>query len=53
MNRPAYVSVGENVEKGEVIGQIGQTGKAYGPHVHFFIMENGVRRNPCDGFLDC
>lgn len=53
MNRPAYVSVGENVEKGEVIGQIGRTGKATGPHVHFFIMENGVRRNPCDGFLGC
>lgn len=53
MNKPAYFSVGQNVTKGEVIGQIGMTGRATGPHVHFFIYEGSRRRNPCDGFLPC
>ena len=53
MNRPAFNKVGQNVEKGEIIGQIGMTGRATGPHVHFFIYEGSRRRNPCDGFLPC
>ena len=53
MNRPAFFKVGQNVEKGEIIGQIGMTGRATGPHVHFFIMKNGVRQNPCNGWLPC
>ncbi|MDY5251885.1 MAG: peptidoglycan DD-metalloendopeptidase family protein [Erysipelotrichaceae bacterium] len=53
MNTPGFIPEGETVDKGDVIGQIGMTGKASGPHVHFFIMENGERRNPCEGFLPC
>jgi murein DD-endopeptidase MepM/ murein hydrolase activator NlpD len=30
-----YVSVGQNVEQGEVIGSIGMTGHTTGPHIHF------------------
>ncbi len=47
MNRPCYFSEGVNVEKGEIIGQIGQTGRATGPHVHFVIEYQGTRYNPC------
>ncbi|MBR2830420.1 MAG: M23 family metallopeptidase [Solobacterium sp.] len=47
------MAVGTAVDKGDVIGNIGMTGLATGPHVHFFIIENGERRNPCNGFLDC
>ena len=38
------VSVGQHLVQGQVIGYVGQTGKATGPHVHFEI-RNGIR-NP-------
>lgn len=58
MNVKSPLEVGTIVDKGEVIGQIGMTGRATGPHVHFFIYEGetaqdiGKRHNPCE-FLDC
>ncbi|NCB33838.1 MAG: hypothetical protein EOM64_08165, partial [Erysipelotrichia bacterium] len=53
MNVPSPLAIGTVVEKGDVIGQLGMTGAATGPHTHFFIMFNGDRRDPCQGFLDC
>ena len=54
---PSPLAVGTIVDKGDVIGQIGMTGRATGPHVHFFIFqkdENGNRElhDTCE-FLDC
>lgn len=46
MNKPGYVQVGEYVERGQVIGQIGQTGVATGPHIHFEIRYNGQKMDP-------
>ena len=45
--RPPYFPVGVNVDKGEVIGTMGETGTAFGVHLHLIVWENGSRINPC------
>ena len=40
------VRAGKRVQQGQVIGYIGSTGLATGPHLHYEFRLNGVHRNP-------
>jgi murein DD-endopeptidase MepM/ murein hydrolase activator NlpD len=40
------VREGQSVKRGDVIGYVGQTGKAVGPHVHYEVHRDGKPVNP-------
>ena len=40
------VKQGERVKQGQVIGTVGSTGSATGPHLHYEFLVDGVHRNP-------
>lgn len=39
-------TTGQIVEQGDIIGEVGQTGWATGPHLHLEFHENGVKKDP-------
>jgi murein DD-endopeptidase MepM/ murein hydrolase activator NlpD len=46
MSRFGKEHVGQRVAQGAVIGYVGMTGLATGPHLHYEFRVNGVHRNP-------
>lgn len=46
MSRFAGIRQGQRVSQGQVIGYVGATGMATGPHLHYEFRVNGVHRNP-------
>jgi len=40
------VKAGEDVKRGQVVGYVGATGRATGPHLHYEILANGRLLNP-------
>jgi murein DD-endopeptidase MepM/ murein hydrolase activator NlpD len=43
---------GARVEQGDLIGRVGQTGLATGPHLDYRVIKNGVYLNPLTAFRD-
>mgnify|MGYP000009653592 FL=1 len=46
MQKGLLVKNGEYVEKGQRLGYMGDSGNAYGAHLHFEVWKDGVRINP-------
>lgn len=40
------INVGKRVKQGQIIGYVGSSGRATGPHLHYEFRVNGVHRNP-------
>ena len=43
-----FVRAGQQVEAGERLGTVGQTGNTTGPHLHFELLHQGIRYDPTE-----
>ncbi len=45
-NKRILVEIGDRVKQGQVIGEMGSSGRSTGPHVHFEVLKHGKTVNP-------
>jgi murein DD-endopeptidase MepM/ murein hydrolase activator NlpD len=46
------VKAGQKLDRGQIIGYVGKTGKALGPHLHYEVHLNGKAINPVDYIIE-
>jgi murein DD-endopeptidase MepM/ murein hydrolase activator NlpD len=46
------VRAGQKIKRGDIIGLVGKTGKALGPHLHYEVQVNNRPKNPYDYILE-
>jgi septal ring factor EnvC (AmiA/AmiB activator) len=51
-NQGIYVKPGQQVERGQRIAALGNSGRSTGPHLHYTVEVNGKTRNPLDYIFD-
>lgn len=47
-----HVTKGDEVQRGQVIASLGNTGRSTGPHLHYTVEVEGKARNPLDYIFD-
>ncbi len=47
-----YVKEGDSIQRGQIIGTIGNTGSSTGPHLHYEVIVNGAKKNPINFYID-
>jgi len=47
----SYVTVGQYMKTGELIGKVGGTGRVTGPHLHWELWVNGIQVDPLDWLI--